>query len=162
VSISTLLVAIVVVSAVVALLAFTSGDRARRTAHGRAGPRPAPSIGEAVRLANQRPGGRALVVFVGDDAASMEAARALAEDGDVLAALERPSLVHTVVRTGGEERQVAALLVEKYAKRTLPAEGPAVLLLDARGRLIAHAEPKSLPLWLPGWVDGQPETAPGP
>lgn len=156
---SALLVAIVIVSAVVAAVAFLSGDRARRTAHGRSGPRPAPSIGEAVRLASTR-SGRALVVFLGDDPASVEAGRALAEDPGVLEALASALLVHAVVRTGGEERQVAGMLHEKYARRPLPAEGASVLLLDARGRVIAQAAPKSLPGWLPGWLEQQPDEAP--
>lgn len=148
---SAVLVAIVVVAAGVALLAFLSGDKARRQAQGRQGPRPAPSIGEAVRLAGTR-SGRALVLFLGDDPASVDAVRALAEDPAAIEALADPLLVHAIVRAGGDQRDIAGMLFEKHAKKPL-GDGPAALLLDRDGKVIS-VQPPGAPFgpWLAKWL----------
>jgi hypothetical protein len=160
-SVETVLLVVLALSVAVGLFAFLRGDDARRRAQGQQGPRPAPSIGEAVRLANQR-GGRALILFVGDDPASTEAARALAEDPEVLRVLSQPDLAHAVVRSGGDERQVAEVLYEKYVRRPLPKAGPSCVLLDGRGQSLATADaPGALPTWLPGWLSDSPRAMPG-
>jgi hypothetical protein len=149
-----ILIGVVVLCAVVAGVAFRSGDAARRAAQGRAGPRPTASIGEAVRLAGQRRG-RALVLFLGDDAAAVEWSRALAEDAAVIGALSAPDATHAVVRTGGDQRDVAGVLHEKWGKKPLPSDGRAALLLDAQGtalRVQPGAELGPLAAWLPGWL----------
>jgi hypothetical protein len=162
VTLGTLLLGVLVLSAVVVALAFRTGDEARRTAQGRAGPRPAPSIGEAVRQARLKPGGgRALVLFLADDAASADARRALVDDAAVVEALSAPDLTHAIVQAGGDERQVAAMLFEKYARRPLPEDRPAALLLDGHSKTIAaSADPGSLPSWLPRWLSVSGSTAP--
>ncbi|MBX3472660.1 MAG: hypothetical protein KF878_37890 [Planctomycetes bacterium] len=150
-SIGTVLLGVLVLSILVALGAFVSGDRARRKAQGQAGPRPAASIGEAARLAQQRRG-HALVLFLGDDPASAEAARALAEEPAVLRLLAQPLLPYAVVRSGGDEREVAGVLFEKYAQEPLPA-GPACVLLDEQGKRVAlAASPGPLATWLEPWL----------
>ncbi|MCO5172253.1 MAG: hypothetical protein M9894_38640 [Planctomycetes bacterium] len=150
-SIGTILVGVLVLSILVALGAFVAGDRARRRAHGLSGPRPAASIGEATRLAQQRRG-HALVLFLGDDPASAEAARALAEEPAILRLLGQPLLPHAVVRAGGEERQVAAVLLQKYAQEELP-DGPACVLLDGEGKKVAASTaPGPLATWLEPWL----------
>lgn len=155
-SIDAVLVGVVVVSALVGVIAFVRGDQARRRAQGLAGPRPARSIGEALRLALEHAEGRALVVFLGDDAASAEAGSALAGDPDVMRLLSDAALPHVVVRSGGEEREVAQVLLQKYARQALP-EGPVCLLLDGRGQVLAAAlDPGPLPSWLPGWLAAAP------
>lgn len=151
------LLGVLVVSALVAVVAFVRGDQARRRAHGLAGPRPAPSIGEAVRLAQQRPGGRALVLFLGADPASAEAGRALAEDPTVMQLLSTPTLTHAIVRSGDEERDVARLLFQKYASEPLPEGRPACLLLDGRGQVLARSlDMGPLATWLGGWLSSAP------
>lgn len=151
---SALLVAIVVVAAAVAVLAFLSGDKARRQAQGRQGPRPVASIGEAVRLAAGR-SGRALVLFLGDDPASVDAARALAEDPAAIEALRDPLLVHAVVRAGGDQRDVASMLFQKHAKKPL-GEGPMALLLDREGKPISVQAPVGqFGPWLAKWLTVQ-------
>lgn len=151
------LVGVLVVSALVALAAFVRGDQARRRAQGRAGPRPAPSIGEAVRLAHQRPNGRALVLFLGADPASTEAGRALAEDPAVLRVLSDPTLTYAVVRSTDDEREVAEVLFRKYAGEPLPTDRPACLLLDGRAQTLAKTlVPGSLSSWLAGWLSVAP------
>lgn len=151
------LVGVLVVSALVALAAFVRGDQARRRAQGLAGPRPSPSIGEAVRVALQRPGGRALVLFLGADPASAEAGRALAEDPAVVQLLSEPSLTYAVVRSTDDERDVAELLFQKYAGQPLPAGRPACLLLDGRAQTLAKAlELGPLTTWLGPWLSAAP------
>lgn len=159
------LVGILVMSALVALAAFRRGDQARRRAQGLAGPRPAASIGEAVRLAHQRPGGdaRALVLFLGADAASTEAGRALAEDPAVLQVLTDPDLTYAVVRSNDDEREVAEVLFRKYAGEPLPADRPACLLLDGRAQTLAKSlDPGPLTTWLSGWLSLAPRVATTP
>lgn len=146
------LLAVLLVSIAVGAFAFLRGEDARRRAAG-AGPRPLRSIGEAVRVANGRPGGRALVLFAGDDAASLAALQAMSEDAAVVGLLEAPELVHAVLRSHGDERQVADVLFAKYAQRPLPPQGPACLLLDGAGQTIgASTEVGPLASWLGPWL----------
>jgi hypothetical protein len=147
-----ILVGVVALCALVVAVAFLRGDSARRSAQGRAGPRPTGSVGEAVRLAGQRRG-RALILFFGDDAAAVEWSRALAEDAAVIAALS--TATHAIVRTGGDQRDVADMLHQKWGRAALPADGRAALLLDGEGAPVrsgAGAELGPLSAWLPGWL----------
>jgi len=148
-----ILVSVLALSVATALFAFRSGDRRRRRAHGRTGPRPSPSIGEALAHVAGTEAGRVLVVFLpdGEADAATEVARALAEEEAVQAALARPDLRHVVVRA---DREVADHLYRKYTHEALPT-GPACLLLDAQGvtiRTAVAAERGPLATWLPAWV----------
>lgn len=151
-----LLLLAVVIAGAVAVYAFLIGDRRRRRATGLEGPRPAPSIGEAVRLAGPR--GRAVVFFLGDDPTSVTTGQALAEDAEVLKVLAQEGLAHTVIRHTDGDRDVAQVLHEKYAKTPLP-EAPTVLLLDGAGARLATTSLEdrgALGSWLGGWVDEIP------
>lgn len=133
----------VALAALVGLVAFLAGERRRRRALGAAGPRPAPSIGEALRRSRSR--GRVLVVFLDEDEASALTAQALAEDPRVVALLARDGLEHVLVRVIREGREVAAALFEKYAKAELPP-GPSALLLDAKGETLGLLRGEGSPL----------------
>ncbi len=135
----------VVVAAGVGLLAFVVGDRRRRRAAGAAGPRPCPSVGEALRRV-PRPRGRVLVVFLGEDPASVATGAALAEDPRLMGLLDSDGLQHVIVRVAREGREVAEALLAKYGGRpTLPA-GPSALLLDAKGQSLGVVESGEEPL----------------
>lgn len=165
-----IMVSVVVLSAAMVVLAFMRGEDRRRTDRlvlaGRRAT-PAPSIGEAVRQAHLRGEGRAFVLFLADDPASQAADKALGEDPDVLRLLGDPHLLHAVVRAGGDERQVAQVLFEKYARSPLPA-GPVGLLLDCRGQMLANGPVTGpLPTWLGPWLSSArlsppPAAAPPP
>lgn len=156
-----LLVAVLVVSAAVAFYAFRQGDQRRRAASGVAGPRPATSVGEALRRA-ERTNGRALVVFLSDDEASIEAGQALAGDPGVVALLGREDVAYVVVRSGGEEADVARVVFAKYTEGAKLPAGPVVLALDGAGGPVGQADGPRGPLgsWLPGWFAALPP-APG-
>jgi hypothetical protein len=163
VTVGVIMASVVVLSAVVVILAFMRGEDRRRTDRlvlaGRRAP-PAPSIGEAVRQAHLRGEGRALVLFLADDPASQAADKALGEDPDVLRLLGDPHLLHAVVRSGGDEREVAQVLFEKHARAKLPA-GPVGLLLDCRGQMLAQGPVAGpLPTWLGPWLSSARLSAP--
>jgi hypothetical protein len=154
------LLAVLALSVAVLVLAFTRGEEARRQAAA-PGPRAFRSIGEAVRVAKTRPGARVVVLFAGDDPASLAALQAFADDPGVVAQLEAPDLLHAIVRSHGDERQVADVLFAKYARRPLPAAGPACLLLDPDGGVIAAADVEGpLPGWLAPWLARSGHLAP--
>lgn len=157
---------VLVLSAFVGVLAFVRGeDRRRAERLVLAGRRatPAPSIGEAIRQAHLRGGGRALVLFLGDDPASLEADKALGEDPTVLRVVGDPLLLHAVVRSAGDEREVAQVLFQKYGRSPLPADGPACLLLDSRGQTLASgAVSGPLPTWLGPWLSSARTGVPAP
>lgn len=140
-------------AAAVGFLGFVLGDRRRRNAHGLAGPRPAPSIGEAVAQAKKRET-RALVFFLGEDARSLEVGSRLAQDSGVLALLERDAIPYAVLRTASEGEDVIELLFRKYAGDA-EASWPAVALLDGDGERakLAHlSETKFGAEWLANWL----------
>lgn len=150
-TLGTVLVAVLAVSVAAIVLAFLRGEEARRGAV--AGPRAFRSIGEAVRVARTRPGARVLVVFAGDDEPGLAAVQALGEEAAVVEQVGAPDLLHAVVRSHGEERQVADVLFAKYARRPLPPAGVACLLLDPEGGVIA-ADDVAGPFasWLGPWL----------
>ncbi|MGE0707257.1 MAG: hypothetical protein AB7N76_16400 [Planctomycetota bacterium] len=143
----------VVVAAGMGYAGFVLGDRRRRREGGQAGPRPAPSIGEAVSQA-ERTRGRALVLFLGDDDASVEVARAFAEDEGVLRLLGREDLSYVVLREAREGREVLEMLFQKYSGDPLPGL-PAALLLNGAGERLraARLEGPERPVeWLAQWL----------
>lgn len=136
---------------------FLVGDARRRAASGVTGPRPVPSVGEALRQVALHPTGRVLLLILGEEPESREAARALAEDPGVVSALSTGSLRHVLLARGADGPEVAAHLYEKYAGDALPP-GPRVLLLDREGLPIATTDLARgpLPTWFPGWLESQP------
>ncbi len=156
-SVELILIAVLVVAILTAVIGFRIGDKRRRQASGQAGPRPCRSIGDALRLAKPKLG-RVLVLFLGDDEASIEASESMANDERLLALLSRPDVFHVRIRSGGEDQPVASTLFEKYARESLP-EGPIVLLLDPQGLPVEVAqvlERGPLQEWLPAWLKAQP------
>lgn len=155
-----LLLVAIVAAGFVAFVAFRLGDRRRRIESGAAGPRPAPSIGEAVRLAG--PTGFALVLFLGEDETSMQAGQALASDPTVIKVLRREAFSHAVVKAAGDDLDIAEALYSKYTKEDLPRE-PVAVLLDGNGELAATAKLRErgpLADWLLLWVDRVPQSQP--
>ncbi|RMG17309.1 MAG: hypothetical protein D6731_04425 [Planctomycetota bacterium] len=159
-----LLLCVVLLAAATAALGFSLGERRRRAEAGGAGPRPAPSIGEALRLASARRG-RALVVFCGG-----EGAGDAADDGGfgpgapLPEGLVRPGLVHCMVQAGeGEGREVAAALFRKYADEELGEAGAAALLLEGDGALVAVGRGQGPPsAWLGPWLEEVLPRSPAP
>jgi hypothetical protein len=143
----------VLAAVAVAYLGFQRGDARRRGAAGQQGPRAAPSIGEAVRLAKAQ-NGLALIIFLGDDPASIEGLRSLAEDEGTMQALATTGIYHSTIRSGRVGADIAAALFKKYTQETW-SEGPAALLLNGEGERLAlglAAEHGPLGSWLTEWT----------
>jgi hypothetical protein len=119
-------------AAAVGYMGFTLGDRKRRGAAGEAGPRPSRSIGDALELSKARLG-EALVIFLGEDEASVAIGAAIASDARVLAQLRQPKLAHVILRSEREGQEILELLYEKYDGEPLPGL-PAGLILQADGK----------------------------
>jgi hypothetical protein len=146
-----LLVAFLAMLAAVAALGFHMGKR-RSKGSGRVA-----SVGEALRQVQRLPGGRVLVLILGDDEVSLQAGEALAADPGVRAALSAEPVRHVVLRRAEGDDEIAAHLFRKYSGHDLPA-GPLLLLLDREGLPIIWQALRSDPLgsWLPVWLETQP------
>lgn len=136
---------------------FLLGDARRRAATGATGPRPVASVGEAMRQVALHPTGRVLVLILGEEPESREAARALAEDPALVGALSTPSLRHVILARSGDAADVAAHLFQKYTGEPLPAK-PTALLLDREGHPIARTDlaKPAISSWFPAWFESQP------
>lgn len=148
-----LLVLLLALLVVVGAVAFHVGDRQRRGAlAGRVA-----SVGEALRQVERLPGGRVLLLVLGDDALSLAAGEALAGDEATRRALGAEALRHVVLRRAEGDDQVAGHLFHKYSGQPLPP-GACLLLLDRAGLPIAWRglDPGPLGAWLPRWLEDQP------
>lgn len=146
VTLQVILVAVLAVLALVAAVSFQTSETRRQA--GNLGPRPAGSVGEALRQAAALPDGRVLVAVLAGTPERL--APALASSREPL---------RYVVLARGEEEQVTAHLFQKYAGEALPA-GEWALLLDREGLPIAKVDLASqrdpLASWLPRWLETQP------
>lgn len=140
---SLLILGVALVGAVGAV-AFWIGDRRRRAAVGVTGPRPCPSIGEA--LGRVPPSGHVLAVFLSADPAGERLSEALAGDAALVRLLGRPGLEHAILRADRDGAEVVARLLEKYAGEAAAAGATTALLLDAEAglRAVLPADPAAL------------------
>jgi len=131
------LVLAVVLSVVVATVAFRRGERARSAARG---PRPLGSIGEGLRLAKQHPSGRALVLFLEPDEPTSAGLEEAWFEEPLASRLTGPDLLLVVLR-GEADDAVLGHLYAKYTQEPRP-RGACALVLDGDGKLLGSGAPR--------------------
>lgn len=129
----------VFVSVCVAFFAFRRGERKRQSA---GPPSPLGSIGEGLRLAQQHPSGKLLVLFTQPGDPVSEALEGSWLRGELAARLALPDRSLVVLHGDGDDPVLGHLYL-KYTQRPRP-QGASALVLDGEGKVLNRAQPQQV------------------